>query len=352
MPSGFQITANDRVSYRLHGSNCVRTETPAHYTNPANVFNQLCCNPSYSKAGCIKRSLLLKPIHRLPSLKSLVAFEVVMRQRSFSRAAQVLGISQSGVSRQIAQLETHVGTALFVRDSIGIDLTEAGEHYARDISRVVAALTDLGDGNRTWMGRDSVTLACTHGVGELWVMPRLSGLRAAFPDLEIELHIYQSFSLLRADEYDLAISFHETAPDLESLGPLGIEDIVPVMAPSLPALTEQTTPVLLTMERSLNGWTDWENWLEMAALELPETTMRWRMGNYCLCIDAAARGLGVAMGWVWLLQDDLDSGRLVRADPRHFRGKGRYYLTQSTYRRQRQITHRLAQWLLDSDKTS
>ena len=283
-------------------------------------------------------------------MKSLIAFEVVLRHRSFSRAAQVLGISQSGVSRQIAKLETHVGTALFARDTLGVDLTEAGERYAKEISRVVAALSDLGGASQTWIGRDSVTLACTHGVGELWVLPRLPGLRAAFPDLEIELRIYESFTLLRSDEYDLAISFHNTPPDLETLGRLGCEDTVPVMAPSLPPLAEQTSPVLLTMERSLSGWTDWSNWLDMTALDLPETTMRWKLGNYCLCLDAAARGLGVAMGWVWLLQDDLASGRLILADPRHFRDEGRYYLTLSDYRNQRQITRRLGQWLLESDR--
>ncbi|MFP7572036.1 LysR family transcriptional regulator [Marivita sp. S2033] len=294
----------------------------------------------------------MDPLHRLPSMKSLIAFDVVLRHRSFSRAAQVLGISQSGVSRQIAKLETHVGTALFIRDAVGVDLTEAGERYAKEISRVVAALSDLGGAKQTWIGRDSVTLACTQGVGELWLLSRLPGLRAAFPDLEIQLRIYESFTLLRSDEYDLAISFHDAPPDLETLGTLGREDTVPVMAPSLPPLAEQTAPLLLTMEKSLSGWTDWSNWLDMAALELPDATMRWKLGNYCLCIDAAARGVGVAMGWLWLLQDDLASGRLVLADPRRYRGPGRYYLTVSDFRNQRKTPRRLAQWLLETDRPS
>lgn len=292
----------------------------------------------------------MDPIHRLPSMKSIVAFEVVLRYRSFSRAAQVLGISQSGVSRQIAKLETHVGTTLFVRDTLGVNLTEAGERYAKEISRAVAALRDLGGANQPWIGRDTVTLACTHGVGELWIMPRLPGLRAAFPDLEIELRIYESFTLVRSDEYDLAISYHEAPPALSTMGQLGREDTVPVMAPSLPPLAEQESPVLLTMERTLSGWEDWSNWLHMTELDLPKTTMRWKLGNYGLCLNAAMQGLGVAMGWVWLLQDHLASGELVLADPRHFRGTGRYYVTLSSYRSQRPITRRLGQWLLDSDE--
>lgn len=293
----------------------------------------------------------MEPLHRLPSMKSLIAFEVVARHRSFSRAAQVLGISQSGVSRQIAKLETHVGTTLFIRDPVGVELTEMGERYSKEISRVIAALSDLGAGKQAWIGRDSVTLACTHGVGKLWLLSRLPGLRAAFPDLEIELRIYESFTLMRSDEYDLAISFHDTPPDLETVGVLGREVTVPVMAPSLPPLAEQHSPVLLTMERSLSGWADWSNWLDMTGLELPESTIRWKLGNYSLCIEAAARGVGVAMGWTWLLQDDFASGRLIRASDRHFSGPGRYFLTLSDFRNQKKITRQLGQWLLASDQT-
>lgn len=294
----------------------------------------------------------MDPLQQLPSMKSLVAFETVLRHRSFSRAAVALGISQSGVSRRIAKLETHVGTALFVRDAIGVELTEAGEKYAQTVSRAVDALMELGQLNQSWIGRDKLTIACSHGVAELWLLRRLMPLRGTFPALEIELRIYDSFTLLRSDEYDLAITFHDAPPDLKILGRLGTEDTVPVMAPSLPPLAQQKAPMILTMEGSFRGWSDWSNWLDAAGMTLPDATMRWKMGNYGLCIDAAVRGLGVAMGWTWLLHDHLAAGRLVRAHSQHFRASGTYYLTHSTHRRQRQITNSVGQWLVDSDDHS
>ena len=289
---------------------------------------------------------MLKQLRHFPSMKSIAAFQVVQRHRSFSRAAEALGMSQSGISRQIAQLETFVGTALFARDASGVRLTLAGEEYAAGVSRAMEAMMALGETSQAWVGRDRVTLACSPGVADLWILPRLTGLRAGFPDLEIKLLVYDSFTRLRSDEYDLAISFHDRRPDLTIIGTMGGEDTVPVMSPSLPPLQDQASPVILTMEGSLREWTDWNDWLDAAGLTLPDTTMRWKLGSYRLCIEAAAQGLGVAMGWSWLLQDDLASGRLVRAHPLHFQSPSTYYLSLSSHRNQRAVTRRVAQWLL------
>jgi DNA-binding transcriptional LysR family regulator len=287
-------------------------------------------------------------LRHLPSLKSIVIFQEVLKHHSFSRAAETLGMSQSGISRQIAQLEIFVGTALFARDVSGVHLTAAGEEYAVGVGSALEAIMALGETSQTWIGRDRVTLACSPGVADLWILPRLAGLRDAFPNLEIKLLVYDSFTRLRSDEYDLAISFHDRRPDLTIMGELGGEDTVPVMSPALPPLQEQTAPVILTMEGSLREWTDWNDWLDAAGLGLPEATMRWKLGSYRLCIEAAAQGLGVAMGWSWLLRDDLASGRLVAAHPQHFRAPSTYYLTLSSHRNQRPITRRVGQWLLDN----
>ncbi|MEI2685988.1 MAG: LysR family transcriptional regulator [Cypionkella sp.] len=172
-------------------------------------------------------------------MRSILAFQVVLRHRSFSRAAETLGMSQSGISRQIAQLETFVGTALFARDASGVRLTPAGEEYAAGVTKAMDAMMALGETSQTWVGRDRVTLACSPGVADLWILPRLPGLRAAFPELEIKLLVYDSFTRLRSDEYDLAISFHDRRPDLTIIGTMGGEDTVPVMSPRLPPLQDQ-----------------------------------------------------------------------------------------------------------------
>ena len=63
----------------------------------------------------------------LPSLKSLVTFEAVARNLSFKAAAQELHVSQSAVSHQIRNLESFLGTKLFIRKSRSVELTPQGK---------------------------------------------------------------------------------------------------------------------------------------------------------------------------------------------------------------------------------
>src|SRR5277367_5090408 len=74
---------------------------------------------------------------RLPPLNALRAFDIAARTRTFTAAARELRVSQGAVSRHIAQLEAHLGVALFHRDHREARLTSEGLAYAE---AVVAAL--------------------------------------------------------------------------------------------------------------------------------------------------------------------------------------------------------------------
>ena len=113
---------------------------------------------------------------------------------------------------------------------------------------------------------------------------------------------------------------------------------------------EMEAPLLLTMEETFKEWTDWGNWLFSADVALPPDTLRWKMGSYRLAIEAAMQGIGVAMGWTWLVQDLIDAGRLVEAHPHRLTGQGQYYLMRSSQRHLRQSARRLADWLVASNR--
>ena len=65
--------------------------------------------------------------HRLPPLNSLVAFEAVARHLSMTRASEELAVSREAVSRQIHNLEEHLGVQLFLRVHRAVELTPAGQ---------------------------------------------------------------------------------------------------------------------------------------------------------------------------------------------------------------------------------
>lgn len=79
----------------------------------------------------------------LPSLSALHAFDASVRYLSFTRASENLGMTQSGVSRQIQNLESFLGLKLFERAGPRLVLTEEGQNYYEEVSRILAKLEEV-----------------------------------------------------------------------------------------------------------------------------------------------------------------------------------------------------------------
>lgn len=286
----------------------------------------------------------------IPPLKCLIAFQVVAHCGSFSDAANILGLTQSGVSRRILRLEEDVGAELLERSASGVVLTRIGAEYAKEVSAALDVLNSLGTRSLKRQAQGQLTLSCSRAVGALWLAPRLPALNAQFPNLEMKLRVDDNSLHRRLDDYDLAIVFLNSPLPDRTIGQLGAEEMVPVMAPTLPPLLEQAQPVILAIEETLKEWTDWGNWLADAGVRLPEGHRRWKLSDYDMAIQAARDGLGVAMGWPWLLQDDFAAGRLVPAHPHRMLGRGSYYLVRPAERHMRQVARHVAEWLLASNR--
>ena len=77
----------------------------------------------------------------VPPLQPLLAFDAVVRHRSFTRAAAELGVTQSAISHQVRRLEQHFGMPLLQRLNPGLDLTVEGRAL---LPKLTAALDQLG----------------------------------------------------------------------------------------------------------------------------------------------------------------------------------------------------------------
>jgi len=76
----------------------------------------------------------LTPLHSVPPLSALLAFERAAFQQSFRRAAKELALSPSAVSHQIRELEERFGVRLFSRAGRSVRLTPAGEAYLQPVA--------------------------------------------------------------------------------------------------------------------------------------------------------------------------------------------------------------------------
>jgi DNA-binding transcriptional LysR family regulator len=113
----------------------------------------------------------------------------VAKERSFTKAAARLSISQSAVSEQVQQLEAEIGFPLFRRTSRGIELTERGRTFLYEAERVVGDVLSLSDTARRLRGApsDTLTLGMGSGMAQIF-MPRLfRNLSEIMPGVRLEI---------------------------------------------------------------------------------------------------------------------------------------------------------------------
>lgn len=252
---------------------------------------------------------------RLPPLNALRVFDAVSRLGSLTRAAEALRITQSAVSRQIALLEDHLGQPLFERERYGVRLSDAGASYAREISpalaSIAAASRKLVEGTHV----RPLHLRCYNVIAVKWLIPRLPRFQLAHPRIEVRVSQGPGLADFAAEELDLAIQYGDGRwPGLNRRAL--IPDLIqPVCSPKLlrahPALRSvaglRQVRILHTGLRPH----DWPDWLSaFGARDLPVTSMEFP--SLLMTYQAATEGLGVAMGQLALLQQDLARGTLVR----------------------------------------
>lgn len=121
-------------------------------------------------------------------------FNIVAQTRNITEASYILQMSQSALSRQMKALEHELGVKLFLRNSDGISLTKAGNRLyssvqvlASDISKTHNQLLQDMD---VPSGRLNVT--ATNAFGALWVAPRMSKFKIAYPEISVALSLRDS----------------------------------------------------------------------------------------------------------------------------------------------------------------
>jgi DNA-binding transcriptional LysR family regulator len=147
----------------------------------------------------------------------LKVFYAVAQAGSFSRAGEVLHLSQSAVSRQVAALETSLTVSLFHRHARGLVLSEQGELLFRtveDVHRQLAAAEHAVQDSRQ---RPSGPLVITTTVefGCSWVVPRLKHFHTLYPEITVQMVLEDREFDLHLREADAAIRmFPSRHPDL------------------------------------------------------------------------------------------------------------------------------------------
>jgi DNA-binding transcriptional LysR family regulator len=145
------------------------------------------------------------------NVNGLLAFLAVAKQRSFTRAAAQLGVSQSALSHTVRGLEERLGLRLLTRTTRSVAPTEAGERLVRsvgprfdEIDAELAALSELRE-------KPAGTIRLTTGehAAEAILWPALATLLPHYPDIKVELIIDYGLTDIVAERYDAGVRLGE-----------------------------------------------------------------------------------------------------------------------------------------------
>lgn len=272
----------------------------------------------------------------LPSTQALLCFEAAARHQSFTRAAQELSLTQGAVSRQVAALEDLVGVALFKRSQHGMVLTPAGADYARQVAQRLDGLErDTLDARGRQGAGERIAIASVPTFAVRWLIPRLPHLAQDHPELQVHLEARSRPFLFSDLQVDAAL-FAGTPDQVRQWAGtqadwLMPEEVVPVCSPGLlqgaRAVSPQALSALPLLQQSTRPEA-WRQWFDAQGVEATRALAGPRYELFSMQAAAAEAGLGVALVPTLLVQEELNSGRLVVACRRPLRGQRGYYLVR------------------------
>ncbi|HMR29561.1 MAG TPA: transcriptional regulator GcvA [Geminicoccaceae bacterium] len=288
------------------------------------------------------------PAGRLPSLGGLRAFEAAGRHLSFTRAADELHVTQAAISHQIRELEEELGLKLFVRLNQALRLSEAGElllPHVRDgfgqLRRGVDRLREIGNAG-------VLKLTAPPSFAGAWLVPRLHRFQARHP--EIEVHLLAGIRMLdyAREGVDVGIRYGRgNWPGLH-VERLLSDDLFPVCSPALAAGLKSPGDLAgLQLLHIENFPDDWRRWLQAAgAGDVDPERGSW-FDSVRNAYDAAASGMGVALGRPTLMGDLLATGRLVRPFDVELPAEVGYYLVSHPHGLRLPKVEAFGRWLRD-----
>jgi len=288
-------------------------------------------------------------MRRLPPLSALRAFEAAARHGSFKRAATELGVTPTAISHQVRQLEERLGLSLFERRTRQVVATAAGRRLFPVLRDGFDAFAEAVEALRVPSGRRVLTLSATTAFTARWLVPRLGGFRAAFPDLDLRLHASEAVVDLHAGEADAAVRYGSGPyPDLVA-EPLLQERFAPLCSPRLglrvPGDLRGVTLLHGEWRQPTPRTPSWRLWCAQAGVQGIDLEAGITFTDDSHLAQAAVAGQGVALLSLVLAADLLAEGLLVQPFGPALEGE-HYHFLHTRAAASRADLDRLRGWLL------
>ncbi|EGK3868996.1 LysR family transcriptional regulator [Escherichia coli] len=251
---------------------------------------------------------------RIPKIEHLVTFETVAMYESYSRAAEVLGLTQSAVYRQIQALEHFLQTQLFHHYKRRITLNDDGKKY---LSAIKLSLDKLEYDTDAFLlkKQNTLTLLINPSFSTHVLIPKLSDFYKYHADIVINILSLSDEKDLDNFAFDAVIMREDFSTPLSESEVIYKEDIVPVCSSSIFQSSEKITHykllnefVLLHQSTRKNAWAQWFSFFNLYSEKL---TRGPHFNLLSMLVTAVLSGQGVALLPKYLIQKHIDNGELV-----------------------------------------
>lgn len=273
----------------------------------------------------------------IPPLNSLRVFECVALHGNFTKAGDELHISQSAISRQISNLESFYQVKLFNRERVGVKLTPQGKALFEEVTKALDLIRASSEKILHPTAGQSIKIRTYTTFIAKWLIQRIPQFQEQHPHIEILL----SGGLQPEDfeeETDYSIQFG--SPQETWSGNtnwfLFHDEIDAVCSPQLleqiplNSISDLSQHKLLHSKYRKDDWQDWIKQFNRTDLigQCKEMVFSSSLLNYQAAID----GLGIAIGQIHLLQNELSKGLLVTPFNKAVKRELGYYLVKHSKR--------------------
>ena len=257
-------------------------------------------------------------------LSQMATFISVVDGNSLSAAARVHRLSLPAVSRQLAALESELGTPLVIRSTRRLRVTEAGRKWYHHSQRVLAEVEEARQAVRpgkTAYGTLVVSASLTYG--SMILVPKLARIADRHPHLTIDLRVEDQLVDLVAEGVDVAIRIGSPPPDSTAFMARPIQTMQRILVAAPSWLRKHGTPRTPTevarreclLQITPRGVPIRYRLVRDERHELIEARGHMRSNAPMVLRDIAVRGGGIAYLPDWLVMPELASGKLRRVLP-------------------------------------
>jgi LysR family transcriptional regulator, glycine cleavage system transcriptional activator len=259
-------------------------------------------------------------------LSALRGFEASARRMSFTLAAAELNLTQSSISRQVAELERQIGTVLFARQTRSLALTAAGHRLFQAAQQALKQIDRAVEDIRGPRNAARVTITTYASFASLWLVPRLAMFQREHPQIELRIDASDRFIDIDAEGVDVAIRWTRATSLPSGAAKLHDEEVLPAMSPLLlersgVALKEPQDLFqlpLLELDESMptSASSAWSHWFQFAGVRSAPPAPRLMFTFVDQSVQAAVRGQGVVLTRTPFVDELVASGDLITPFPK------------------------------------